>query len=730
MRKQRMRTGKNSNYIPAGLIVLLIIVIAIISSVRFYTSLQEQLFNERQSHLTEMTVEITEVINVNVKMMQEKAAFAESYVEKNDVEKSNATEYMKNLSEMLSVKDGVLLAMDSEGRYYSSEGVEGRWSSMEDLVNQSDEPVIRDFSVFGEKQSCIVFFDKLDKKMVLDEDGTVLSHVAYVLPISSLEDYLTISMFGDSCFTYLVDQEGRRLYKQTFSKTFIEDFNVMSALGEDEFVMGGDIDDLSQSVKNKELFCVEFKDSSSKENYFVSTVPVSDTSWTVLLFVPTKVLGVQTSEFTNSVIRYFLKIAVAAVLIFTCICYFIVSQRNDKKMIQQQEKNNRLLAHVAEEARQANAAKSEFLSHMSHDIRTPINGIIGMTHIAMKNKGDPEKVDECLRKISSVADHLFILINDVLDMSAIESGKVAISHEPMDIRVLIHNCISIVEGQLVTRNLEFVKSYDELEYPYVFGDELHLRQVFVNILGNAVKFTPDEGKIEFRVTETLEGEDKVNYRFEFEDNGIGISEEFQKRIFEEFSQEIGEGRSTYQGTGLGMAISKKFVELMGGTISVKSQLGEGTCFTVEITFDLNPEYQKKEVVQQRKSIDGMKALLVEDNELNMEIAREILTEEGMEITEAENGQVAVDKFTASEPGSFDIIIMDVMMPVMNGYEATKAIRRSDHPEAKTIPIVAMTANAYREDVEKAFESGMNDHVPKPIDIDVMLNVLGKYGKDK
>jgi CheY-like chemotaxis protein len=169
---------------------------------------------------------------------------------------------------------------------------------------------------------------------------------------------------------------------------------------------------------------------------------------------------------------------------------------------------------------------------------------------------------------------------------------------------------------------------------------------------------------------------------------------------------------------------------MGGTISVKSQLGEGTCFTVEITFDLNPEYQKKEVVQQRKSIDGMKALLVEDNELNMEIAREILTEEGMEITEAENGQVAVDKFTASEPGSFDIIIMDVMMPVMNGYEATKAIRRSDHPEAKTIPIVAMTANAYREDVEKAFESGMNDHVPKPIDIDVMLNVLGKYGKDK
>jgi CheY-like chemotaxis protein len=313
-------------------------------------------------------------------------------------------------------------------------------------------------------------------------------------------------------------------------------------------------------------------------------------------------------------------------------------------------------------------------------------------------------------------------------MSSIESGKVVIAHKAMDIRLLINNCVSIIEGQLATRNVEFIKNFPELEHPFVFGDELHLRQIFINILGNAVKFTPEGGKIEFRVKELSYEKDKVSYRFEFEDTGIGISEEFQKKIFDEFSQEGNGGRSTYQGTGLGMAISKKFVELMDGDISVKSKLGEGTCFTVEIVFDVDYDYQTTKNYGRKNQIRGMKILLVEDNELNMEIAREILKEEGAEITEAENGQIALERFVSSKPGSFDVIIMDVMMPVMNGYDATRAIRNSSHPQAGSIPIIAMTANAYRQDVEMAMEAGMNAHVAKPINVKILLSVLGQYVK--
>jgi CheY-like chemotaxis protein len=311
-------------------------------------------------------------------------------------------------------------------------------------------------------------------------------------------------------------------------------------------------------------------------------------------------------------------------------------------------------------------------------------------------------------------------------MSSIESGKLVLTQQPMDIRVLINHCSSIIDGQLVSRNLEFKKSYNKLQHPFVYGDELHLRQVFINILGNAVKFTPDGGTIEFRAVETLLDAAHVSYRFEFEDNGIGISEEFQSKIFDEFSQEENGSRSTYQGTGLGMAISKKLVDFMGGKISVSSTLGKGSCFTVEMAFEIDSSQQIEENTERPADFHGMKILLVEDNELNMEIATELLSAEGMVITPAENGKEALDLFEASAPGSFDAVLMDVMMPVMNGHEATKAIRKSLHPDAAKIPIIAMTANAYREDVQKAMEAGMNEHVAKPINMPLLLSVLQKY----
>jgi signal transduction histidine kinase len=690
--------------------------------------LQVQLFTERQSHLIEMTVKISEVIDVTIETMQQKVDSADAFLEESDITAENATAVLGSLSDMLFIDDGVLLAMDDQGHYYSSEGSVGRWSTMEDLVAQDTEPVIRELIIYGEKTSCMVFFSRLENPKFLGADEGTLSHVAVAVPLDTIKEYLTISMFGDECYTYLINQQGRRLYKQTFSNTFIEDFNVIAALQEDRFIMGGSVEDLIDSVNKRENFCAEFNEESNGENYFVSTVPVSGSDWTVLLFVPTKVLGVQSTEFMNSVLLYFIGIAFAGFVIFACLLYMITTNRNDKRMMAQQEKNNRQLAIAAEEAKSANAAKSEFLAHMSHDIRTPINGIIGMTNIAIKNRGNSERIDDCLHKISGAADHLLSLINDVLDMSSIESGKVEMSNKPLDIRLLINNCNSIIDGQMVSRDLEFVKPDEDFSHPYVYGDELHLRQVFINILGNAIKFTPDGGRIEFRAKELSADDKKVTYRFEFEDTGIGISEEFKAKIFDEFSQEEKGGRSTYQGTGLGMAISKKFIELMGGTIDVRSRLGQGTCFTVELTFDIDEEYREKDSHNKKVQLQGMKVLLVEDNELNMEIAREILQDEGILITEAVDGSQAVELFANSKPGDFDAILMDIMMPVMNGYDATRAIRGLSHPSAKTVPIIAMTANAYREDVEKAMDAGMDAHVAKPIDVSLLLSVLDQCGK--
>jgi signal transduction histidine kinase/CheY-like chemotaxis protein len=724
-----MKKIQNQTFRYIWIIVSVIIVAIIFFSIHFWRSLQIQLFSERQSHLTEMTVKISEVIDITIETMQEKSDSARLFVEKSDVDENNLTDILAGLSDMLFINEddiGILFTMDDQGHYYSSNGDKGRWSNMEDLVGQENVPKIRDIAMNHEKKTCMVFFSQLNEEKIIDEDGSRLTHIAVAIPLDSLQEYLSISIFGDECYTYLINSNGRRLYKQTYSSRFIEDVNVISALRTDEFVMGGTADDLIEAVNQRESLCVEFREAGSGENYFVSTVPVSESDWTIMLFVPTKVLGVQTNQFMNSVILYFIGMAMAVIIIFACLIYVVTTGRNDKRMLIQQEKNNELLALAAEEAKKANAAKSEFLAHMSHDIRTPINGILGMTHIAIKNKGNSERIDDCLHKISGAADHLLALINDVLDMSSLESGKVEVSHEPLDIRILINNCTSIIDGQLVSRDLEFVKTQSDFVHPYVYGDELHLRQVFINILGNAVKFTPDGGRIEFRVQETLIDDEKVKYHFEFEDTGIGISEEFQTKIFDEFSQEEKGSRSTYQGTGLGMAISKKFIELMGGTISVKSRLGQGTCFTVEIVFDIDYEYQKKPFYDRTVQLEGLNVLLVEDNELNMEIARVILSEEGVNITEAENGQAAFEKFEESEPHSFDVILMDIMMPVMNGYDATKAIRSSAHPDAQTIPIVAMTANAYREDVEKAMEAGMDAHIAKPIDVNRLLAILEQY----
>ena len=383
----------------------------------------------------------------------------------------------------------------------------------------------------------------------------------------------------------------------------------------------------------------------------------------------------------------------------------------------------------AQNANAANIAKTTFLNHMSHDIRTPMNAIVGFTDIAMKKKPDKE-VEDCLKKIRQSSEYLMTLINDVLDISRIESGKLEYKPVLVDLRDIVNTVLSIARGYTENRDLNFCVSREEFKNPYVMADELRIREVLLNIISNAVKFTKDGGTISF-AAENCPGNDEhhVIVRYRISDTGIGMSEEFQTKIFDEFSQENSGARTSYKGTGLGMAIAKQYVDLMGGKIEVSSRQGIGSTFTVEIPLLIAEHVRTEKEEKLRKDMDlhGLHVLLAEDNDLNAELAVDLLEEKGMIVTRTADGKSALAQFCKTAPGTFDLILMDIMMPEMNGYETTKAIRNlPDRPDGKKIPIIAMTANAFAEDVQAALNAGMDDHVAKPVDMSILIAVITKH----
>ena len=392
------------------------------------------------------------------------------------------------------------------------------------------------------------------------------------------------------------------------------------------------------------------------------------------------------------------------------------------------KKINQRLEDAFHTAENANRAKTTFLNNMSHDIRTPMNAIIGFTNIAMKHEPEPE-VRGCLEKIRESSDHLLTLINDVLDISRIESGKIKFAPIGVDIVEVADTVLSIMYGFLSNRNITFHTHLAIPETRYVLADAVRIREVLVNILGNAVKFTGDGGSITF-TSDYLPGADDRHMivRYRVTDTGVGMTKEFVKHIFDEFSQEESSARTYYKGSGLGMAISKRYVDLMDGNISVESEKGKGSTFTVELPLELTEadKVQKQASPGDSTDLAGVKILMAEDNDLNAEIAMVQLEELGIHITRASDGKEALKIFASNQPGTFDIIFMDIMMPKMNGYEATKAIRAlQNRPDARTIPIIAMTANAFAEDVQASLDAGMNDHLSKPIVMDEVVKTIAR-----
>ena len=396
----------------------------------------------------------------------------------------------------------------------------------------------------------------------------------------------------------------------------------------------------------------------------------------------------------------------------------------------EQQEHDRLQA-AYEEMTSANRAKTEFLSRMSHDIRTPINGVMGMLEIIKKNRDDWERVDDCLEKIRISSDHLLSLINDVLDMSKLESGHIELEHVPFDLKEVLREIHALDQAQVAETNLTFRTHAAVWEHTALLGSPLHLRQILLNLFSNAVKYNKDSGSIETWIEETGADDKQATFRFVIQDTGIGMSEEFVKNeLFQPFTQEKADARTQYKGTGLGMSIVRELVEKMGGSIQTESTQGVGTTFTVTLPFDIDHETHasRKTETETQANLKGLRVLLAEDNALNMEIAEFFLTDLGIQPVKAWNGKEAVEQFAASPPGTFDAILMDVMMPVMNGLDAARSIRALDRPDAQTVPIFAMTANAFREDARKSREAGMNEHLSKPLQEEELARAIGKYVK--
>ena len=532
----------------------------------------------------------------------------------------------------------------------------------------------------------------------------------------------------------IVTKDGSFIVYNTFFSDLPMGTNIISKFREYAvFDDGFSVEMIENDFKNGKSGMAVFKAVGVHMCMYYS--PIEGTEWYMLMEVPYEVVDEMTEELSARLNRNAITMMATVMLIILVIFFiYLMNLRAHSKQLEAARQSAEKAQKAAE---QASIAKSEFLSRMSHEIRTPMNGIIGMTEIARQNSNDSEKVDDCLKKVSLSSKHLMSLINDVLDMSKIESGKIQLKNELFDLRLFLENIENIYSVQAEEKGIDFDISLSGKIDKFIVGDSLRLNQILTNLLSNAFKFTPNGGKIVLGIGELKHEEDTVLLRFSVKDTGIGIKEENLEKIFEAFEQENAEISHKFGGTGLGLSIVRRFSELMGGSVTVHSEYGKGAEFSVDLPFGVTENSQmldwKTDKTADQSGIEnktydfsGKHILLAEDNELNREIAVELLgAGTGAIIDEAEDGEMAVDIFAASEVNYYDLILMDIQMPHMDGFEATRRIRAMERPDAAKVPIFAMTANAFAEDEEKSRQAGMNAHLSKPLEISAVLAAMNE-----
>ena len=571
--------------------------------------------------------------------------------------------------------------------------------------------------------------------------GTVYNH-------SKLDSMLSVKSYNGNAYLFMLDNDGNITYTNQQEDKFFRNYSLLKHLKVGQAITEEEADFLQKKLDGREQG-VELL--GNDKPYYLGYCPIENNNTMLICIVEKGVLDTVLRDYQKTIVFATILMAGFILLLFAGLFYSIsrcnladqkaeYEKRNNEIQMQalrEMEASNKKLkkakditTEALQTAENANKAKTDFLSNMSHDIRTPMNAIIGMTSLIRHDAGNKDKVIEYADKIDISSQHLLGIINDVLDMSKIEAGKTVFKYTDFSILDVITELNTIFQPQIAEKNQTLTVTKENIRHEWVNGDQVHLMQIFNNLLSNAVKYTQEGGKIQFLVEE-CETKSSVyaKYRFLVSDNGMGMSADFKETIFDPFTRAESSMTNKIQGTGLGMAITRNLVKAMGGTIDLESELGQGSCFEVLIDMRIAEERSVSSAVQEEKNeqddniFQGMRFLCAEDNELNAEILTELLKIEGAECTICENGEEILKTFEKSAPGDYDMILMDVQMPVMNGYEATKAIRRSSHELAKKIPIIAMTANAFSEDIQHSLAAGMNAHVSKPVEMRVLEKTI-------
>ena len=571
--------------------------------------------------------------------------------------------------------------------------------------------------------------------------GTLYDH-------SKLDSMLSVKSYNGNVYLFMLDNDGNITYTNQKEDKFFRNYFLLKHLKGDQAITEEEADSLQKKLDGREQG-VELVESDKP--YYLGYCPIENNNTMLICIVEKSVVDNVLRDYQKTIVLETILMAGFILLLFAGLFYSISRRSLAEQKAEYEKRNNEIQTQAMKEmeesnkklkkakdittealqtAENANKAKTDFLSNMSHDIRTPMNAIIGMTSLIRHDAGNKAKVIEYADKIDISSQHLLGIINDVLDMSKIEAGKTVFKYTDFSILDFITELNTIFHSQIDEKNQTLTIIKENIRHEWVNGDQVHLMQIFSNLVSNAVKYTQEGGKIQFLVEE-CETKSSVyaKYRFLVSDNGMGMSADFKDTIFDAFTRAESSMTNKIQGTGLGMAITKNLVEAMGGTIDVESELGQGSCFEVLIDLRIAEDRFVSSAEQAEKDepagnvLKGMRFLCAEDNELNAEILMELLKIEGAECTICENGKRVLEAFEQSAPGDYDMILMDVQMPVMNGYEATKAIRRSSHELAKTIPIIAMTANAFSEDIQHSLAAGMNAHVSKPVEMKVLKKTI-------
>ena len=710
----------------------------------YQTYIRDIIYEERLNQMEEITHQMFQNLEDVIDSHWDRVTEECNYLRDANIQTTDELcRHMKKKYELSAYADHkiMLVAVDSQGRYYTEDGYIGLFRDL-DYFEDKPEQISFVFDSMTDNQSEMVFLQRLPEPIELQngEEKTTISYFGIFQDMEQLNPYFSCDAYNENNSVYVLDDNGFKLFNSN-QVELIKGHNVFSVLQNMKYLHNSSFDKTKAELEKKG--CSYSNAILDGTEYFYALKRMENAEWTLIFLVPAEYVATNTLRLVN-----FVTIVIVIFTVIAAVCVMLgisfVMRRNQQEAIRAERENNAKLETVNTELRQAkqaseeafqvaqeaNRSKSSFLANMSHDIRTPMNAIIGMTSLIRYDAGDKDKVIEYADKIDTSSQHLLGIINDVLDMSKIEAGKTVFKYSDFSIVDFIQELDTIFHSQMYEKKQTFTITKENIRHEWVNGDRVHLMQIFSNLLSNAIKYTQEGGEIQLLAEECGSNSSVyAKYRFLVSDNGMGMSADFQNTIFDAFTRAESSLTNKIQGTGLGMAITRNLVEAMGGTIDVESELGLGSCFEVLIDLKIAEDRtvalaaQEETDEQDGNILQGMRFLCAEDNELNAEILTELLKIEGAECTICENGEEILKAFEQSAPGDYDMILMDVQMPVMNGYEATKAIRRSSHELAKKIPIIAMTANAFSEDIQHSLAAGMNAHVSKPVEMKVLEKTI-------